>query len=70
MIFENTGSLDMLAGFLSAGIVNNQVDNLPEFEVYSAIGFGLGKFERGLGVPSRFNQKTGQVGAVGSLQDM
>ena len=33
MILENTGSLDMLAGFLRAGIVNNQVDDPPKFEI-------------------------------------
>ena len=40
MVFENAGSLYMLAGFFRAGIINNQVDDFTEFETDSTIDLG------------------------------
>lgn len=68
MVFENAGPLDMFAGFLRASIINDQIDDFTELEIDSTIGLGESKLESLLGIPSRFNEKTSQVGPIGDLE--
>lgn len=52
MVLENAGPLDMTAGLIRAGVVDDETDDFSEFEIYFAIHLAQGNF----GVPDRVDQ--------------